>query len=298
MLLFFILIILFLYFRKSYYKKTKNKSFWFKLSYILTIFIPLFILLFFIYLNFNPFYEVINVGFIGDTSGVVFLEENENLNDREKTLFSSYRMLDGLVYAVYNSSFDNLKVSIKGDDVYLIKKPKMIDYIKLDYENLDAFDNFNNSRDLIMLIDDCLYFDKTIYFRYFADSFSLSFEFLIEDFNDLQTLISNDDFEVILDNGFIYLDDFSYNVTKSYNELMIIYDEDVELFINDEFVGISSLNNKSEEIFIGKDFIGSVCNIKFTDEILNSKVLKAEYNTSKIPIIGFNGKFEKLKIKK
>jgi hypothetical protein len=293
-----VLIILFLFFRKSYYKKTKNKGFWFKFIYLLSILIPFFVILFFVFINFNPLYDVIYVGLSNDTNGIFYLEENKNLGKKENSIFGSFRSLDGLGYAIYNNYKENFTVSIEGENVYLISKPKMIDYITLDYSNLNAFDNYDNKRDLLMLIDDCLYFDKNIYYNYSTNLFSLSFEFNISDNYYLQFLVGNDDFLVFLEDGIIFFDKFSYKLTNSYNELLIISDDYVELFLNDIFIGRIDIDKKSNDFFIGKNFIGTICNIKFTDIVLDSTVLKANYNNSRIPIIGFDGKLKKLKIRK
>ncbi len=101
---------------------------------VLAYLIPIMILLGILYANYLPFgysdTKIIDVGSENDTEGIFFLEDNSLLGSREEfDDGSTFRALDGLVYATYNPKVilrdSNIEISISGEDIYMYQQPEI-----------------------------------------------------------------------------------------------------------------------------------------------------------------------------
>ncbi len=252
--------------------------------------IPILILLSILYVNFLPLgysdSRTIDIGSSDDTSGIFSLEGSDFLGGREeRDNDSTFRTLDGLVYATYTPKVilrdSMVDISLLGEDVYMNQQPK-IDF-EWDFEwtgeeffkNFDIY-NINEDKEIEKtnrkprIYNNCVNLDgrtrlelpRTVN-RFQEGPFAIYVEWIPKDDADHQQIIGHFNWEIYQNKRDV---NFSIVGTTDGNRYSVSYDIDNNFFNqkNSLLALYNPANSKNEvgfiELFVngfstGKEYI-------------------------------------------
>lgn len=252
----------------------------------LAYFVPILLILAVLYVNILPFgytdVQVINVGHARDTSGRFYLEESDSLGPRQMVEGDYFRIVDGIVHAVYNPSVilnnATITATLKGDDVYFLEQPSIDFEWDYDWTAENILDYFEVEA------------PHTVYNQFLSEevekvNFNKPFAIYVEwTVSESRSLISGG-MSLNQDLMHVTLEFFGetiqyklpdYSIGKNFSALVGYNQEQVYLFVNEEFVD-------------KKEFEGKFSNIKTIGKVYQSSEVRENFEV-KDGCIYFDGK--------